>query len=83
WFLRSDAPVVGAAGVLEALSLKIGVVLLVVGVLHFLNLFVLLGIRNGRRDRQIAAARVGAMQHPAAWSTPMPAGHHGQPGAGR
>ncbi|MFY0407498.1 hypothetical protein ACI6PP_10895, partial [Solicola sp. PLA-1-18] len=26
WFLRSDAPVVGAAGVLEALSLKIGVV---------------------------------------------------------
>ncbi len=38
-YLRSDVDVVGLRGILELLSRKIGIVMLVLGGMHFFNLF--------------------------------------------
>lgn len=51
-YLRLDSPVLDLGGVFEALSVKIGVVLLVLGAMHFANLLVLSRIRRrGQLDR--------------------------------
>lgn len=52
--LRFDEPVTGASRAVELLSLKLGVVLLGVGVLHGLNLYVLSRIRR-RRFAEVVA----------------------------
>ena len=45
-FLKLDYEVVGVRGVFEVLSEKLGVVLLVLGVMHFFNLLVLTKLRK-------------------------------------
>src|SRR3954465_5080273 len=73
--LRVDGRVADATAAVEDLSIKVGLVLLVVGVLHFFNLFVLSRIRLRRTHR--AAAPVtdplgdGLLQ-PAGFAAPMP-----------
>jgi hypothetical protein len=48
-FLRIGDPVVDLAGMFETLSIKVGVVMLALGVLHFFNVYVFNAIR--RRSR--------------------------------
>ncbi|MGD1977753.1 MAG: hypothetical protein PVJ98_00020 [Akkermansiaceae bacterium] len=45
-YLKLDVNVVGTTGVFEALSSKLGVVLLVLGAMHFLNLLVFSRLRD-------------------------------------
>lgn len=45
-YLKLDVTVVGTTGVFEALSSKLGVVLLVLGAMHFLNLLVFSRLRD-------------------------------------
>jgi hypothetical protein len=65
-FLRVDSTVVDVAGVFEQLSVKVGVVALVLGVLHFFNVYVFSAIR--RRSR--LEARRGAPMPPQAQVPP-------------
>jgi hypothetical protein len=51
-YLRQDTPVVGLTGLFEVLSVKIGIVMLVLGVIHFCNVYVFNAIR--RRSRHDA-----------------------------
>lgn len=51
-YLKLASPVHGVQGVFEALSGKIGVVLLVLGAMHFFNLLVLTKMRNRARLHQ-------------------------------
>lgn len=52
-YLNNDEPVVSTRGVFEALSMKLGVVLLVLGVLHLGNVYVLNKIRRrGAMERE-------------------------------
>ena len=50
--MRSGASIPNASRALEALSLKLGLVLLVLGVLHFFNVFFLNRYRRGRLRQQ-------------------------------
>lgn len=45
-YLKLDHMVAGTTGIFEALSNKIGIVLLVLGAMHFFNLFLFTKIRN-------------------------------------
>ena len=71
-YLRLDDPVLDAAGLLEALSVKIGVVTLVLGVLHFFNVWVFNAIRRRHRLESVRAAQVGPQGYlpppPAPWT---------------
>ena len=51
-YLKLDQLVVGTTGIFEALSGKLGVVLLVLGAMHFFNLLLFTKLRN-RGTRQI------------------------------
>ncbi|YCM46010.1 hypothetical protein V2O64_08275 [Verrucomicrobiaceae bacterium 227] len=51
-YLKLNQMVVGTTGIFEALSSKVGVVLLVLGAMHFLNLLVFTKLRN-RGTRQV------------------------------
>ncbi|MFI5533625.1 hypothetical protein ACIA8O_34325 [Kitasatospora sp. NPDC051853] len=52
-WMRSDSQVVSAAGVFEALSYKLGTVLLLLGVMHLGNVYVLNRIRRrGSLEKQ-------------------------------
>jgi len=55
--MRSDATVAGTAEALEQLSRKIGLVLLVLGALHFFNVFALGRYRRSRMHQRLAATR--------------------------
>ncbi|MFG3340154.1 hypothetical protein [Glycomyces sp. NPDC048151] len=59
-WLRTDTPVADARGVFETVAVKIGAVLLVLGVLHVLNVVVL----NGFRKRGHVDARALATLEP-------------------
>jgi hypothetical protein len=59
-WLRTGAPVPDARAVFETVAVKIGAVLLVLGVLHVLNILVL----NGFRKRAHVDARGLAMMEP-------------------
>lgn len=53
WFLRTGATVVAARDVFETLSVKLGVVLVVLGVLHLGNVWVFTKLRRrSRGERQ-------------------------------
>lgn len=52
-FLKLGGAVVDARAVFEALSGKMGVVLLTLGVMHFFNLFVLAGMRRRALNNRI------------------------------
>jgi len=57
-FLRGGADVHGTQELVERLSVKLGVVLLSLGVLHLFNVLVFSSIRNGQHRRaQVAAQR--------------------------
>ena len=53
--MRSSSSIADASAALETLSLKIGWVLLVLGILHFCNVFFLGRYRRGRMRMQQAA----------------------------
>lgn len=55
--LRTDARPDGMEGAIEVLAAKIGLVLVVLGVMHFLNLYVFARIRRGGRARSHEAPR--------------------------
>ena len=67
--LRYGSDVRTLAGAMEQLSLKVGLVLLVLGALHFLNVLALNRYRRGRLRRDAMAQRPPLP--PAAW-LPMP-----------
>ncbi|MEU7901819.1 hypothetical protein [Actinoplanes sp. NPDC049118] len=77
--MRSSARIPDAARALETLSYKIGFVLLVLGVLHVCNVFLLGRYRRGRLRQQQAMPPL-----PPAGRLPMPPppGGPGHPGAG-
>jgi hypothetical protein len=65
-FLRVDRDVLDVRGVIETLSVKLGIVLLALGVLHLINVRVFTALRN-RSRRESAAAQRGPLPpaHPA------------------
>lgn len=67
-YVRAGGEVVDLTGLLETLSVKIGVVMLVLGVIHFANVLVFSSMRRrGRADAQRAqqAAAYAYGQYPA------------------
>jgi hypothetical protein len=68
-YLRTGGDVVDLTGLLETLSVKIGVVMLVLGTIHFVNVMVFSSMRRkGKADAHRAqqAAAYGYAPHPAA-----------------
>ena len=61
-YLRIGTTVPDAAGALEALSVKIGVVTLVLGVLHFSNVYVFNAIRRRSRQEELRTAPLPPQQ---------------------
>jgi cytochrome b561 len=57
-FLRSDTAVLDARGVFEQLSVKLGVVMLVLGVLHLMNVWIFNAIRRRSRIEEMTAPPV-------------------------
>lgn len=70
-YLKLDKLVEGSTGIFEALSTKIGTVLLVLGGMHFLNMLIFSKIRNP--DEKTAT-------HPVPPQIPAPAGATQRPG---
>ena len=68
-FLRVSSPVVDLSGLFETLSIKVGVVLLALGVLHFLNVYVFNAIRRRSRAENLRTAPVA----PQGFVPPAPA----------
>jgi len=78
--MRSTAGIGSASEALETLSLKIGLVLLVLGVLHFFNVFFLNRYRRGRlRQQQTQPPLPPAGRLPMHPQRPVPAGFPSQP----
>jgi hypothetical protein len=76
--MRDGYTVTTAASVMERLSLKIGMVLVVLGVIHFFNLFAL---GRYRRSRLRQAAPVPPLPPTAMLANPVPVPPRGQGGA--
>ena len=75
-YLRIGSTVPDAAGLFEELSVKVGVVTLVLGVLHFFNVYVFNAIRRRSRLESLRSAPVAPQAHvtPAApYAHPYPA----------
>lgn len=74
-YLRSGADVSDLRGLLEQLSVKLGVVTLVLGVVHFLNVWVFSSIRRRHRMEAFRSAPVApqAFTAPFAPQAPYPA----------
>ncbi|MGI5125410.1 hypothetical protein ACQEVB_01220 [Pseudonocardia sp. CA-107938] len=70
-FLRIDADVLDVRGVIETLSVKLGIVLLALGVLHLINVRVFTALRN-RSRREAAAVQRGPLMPPAPMPDPTP-----------
>ncbi|QCW49702.1 hypothetical protein FE634_03500 [Nocardioides dongxiaopingii] len=68
-YLRNGGEVADLRGLVEQLSVKIGVVTLVLGVLHFLNVWVFSSMRRRQRIDAYRAAPVA----PQSYVPPMPA----------
>lgn len=62
-YLRSGADVVDLRGLLEQLSVKIGVVTLVLGVVHFLNVWVFSAMRRRQRMDSFRSAPVAPQSY--------------------
>lgn len=69
-FLRIDTAVPDAAGLFEELSVKVGVVTLVLGVLHFVNVWIFNRMRRRSRPEPLRGAPV---LPPAPYAAPYPA----------
>jgi hypothetical protein len=74
-YLRSGSEVTGLRGLLEELSVKIGVVALVLGLIHFLNVWVFSAMRRRQRMETIRSAPVPPQGYaaPFAPAAPYPA----------
>lgn len=75
-YLRISEPVADLGGLLETLSVKIGVVTLTLGVLHFFNVYVFNAIRRRSRMEALRSAPVapqGQLPHPSQYAAPFPA----------
>lgn len=67
-YLRAGGEVVDLTGLMETLSVKIGVVMLVLGVIHFVNVMVFSSMRRKGRaeaERAQAVAAYAYQQYPA------------------
>lgn len=74
-YLKSTDTIDDARQVFEALSVKLGVVLLVLGVMHFGNVYVLNKIRRrGVLEREQFPPVVPDGHTPTAWTAPKPSG---------
>ena len=82
--MRSSAQIPDASKALETLSMKVGLVLLVLGGLHFFNVFALGRYRRGRlrqQQTQPPLPPAGRLpQHPARGFPPVAGPFPGQPG---
>jgi cytochrome b561 len=83
-FLRTGSTVVDARGVIEQLSVKVGIVMVVLGVLHLLNVWTFNAIRRRSRLEEMTTPPVppntfvgtGPFQPPfAGTQQPMPSGY--------
>jgi hypothetical protein len=78
-YLRSDDPVSTLSQMLESLSGRVGIVMLVLGAIHFLNIYVFNTIRRRSRAESL---RVPPVQ-PQGWAPPQgaagPYGPYAQP----
>ncbi|WP_328331104.1 hypothetical protein OHA70_10525 [Kribbella sp. NBC_00382] len=83
-FLRTGSTVVDARGVIEQLSVKVGIVMVVLGVLHLLNVWTFNAIRRRSRMEEMTAPPVppntfvgtGPFQPPLTGTQhPMPQGY--------
>jgi hypothetical protein len=72
-YLRLGTEVVDLRGLFEELSVKIGVVTLVLGVVHFFNVYVFNAIRRRHRMDQLRSAPVAPTGHTATAFGPYPA----------
>jgi len=68
--LKTDDPVIDSQSALEALSVKVGTVVLVLGVLHLANLFVLNNLRRRAQQGRATAVRP-PMPPESVWSAPV------------
>jgi hypothetical protein len=68
--LKTDDPVIDSQSALEALSVKVGTVVLVLGVLHLANLFVLNKLRRRAQQGRATAVRP-PMPPESVWSAPV------------
>jgi hypothetical protein len=68
--LKTDDPVIDSQSALEALSVKVGTVVLVLGVLHLANLFVLNKLRRRAQQGRTTAVR-SPMPPESVWSAPV------------
>ena len=72
-YVRGGGEVRDLAGLLETLSVKIGVVMLVLGVIHFVNVMVFSSMRRrSRSDAQRQPVPQGVMGQPYAAYPPQP-----------
>ncbi|MBA3780303.1 MAG: hypothetical protein H0X12_00390 [Nocardioides sp.] len=62
-YLRIDAPVPDLGGLVETLSVKVGVVTLTLGALHFVNVYVFNAIRRRSRMESLRSAPVAPQGH--------------------
>ncbi|MET0447085.1 MAG: hypothetical protein ABW004_01710 [Aeromicrobium sp.] len=62
-YLRSGGEIVDLTGLLETLSVKIGVVMLVLGVIHFVNVMVFSSMRRKGRAEAYRAQQAAAYGH--------------------
>ncbi|WP_244931234.1 hypothetical protein [Nocardioides sp. W7] len=72
-YLRIGTAVPDAAGVFEQLSVKVGVVTLVLGVLHFFNVYVFNAIRRRSRMETLRRAPVPPPNQMPPYAAPYPA----------
>ena len=72
-YLRIGSTVPDAAGLFEELSVKVGVVTLVLGVLHFFNVYVFNAIRRRSRLEALRSAPVPPQAQVAPYAAPYPA----------
>ena len=68
--LKTDDPVIDSQSALEALSVKVGTVVFVLGLLHLANLFVLNKLRRRAQQGRTTAVRP-PMPPESVWSAPV------------
>ena len=72
-YLRGGGEVTDLTGLIETLSLKIGIVMLVLGVIHFVNVMVFSSMRRrGQADARRAQVPPAMASHPYAPHPPQP-----------
>jgi hypothetical protein len=77
WFLRTKSTLSRASDVFNVLSVKIGTVLLVLGVLHLINVWIFTKLRRGRTQRWSAPGPNQLPGYPPNGPQPVPGGFYG------